>query len=87
MHSVLAPSSGATIVEAAEETGAVFSIQTLIHVIIILVVGSNIVHLQQRCPRSDVNHAGFLERGTARSELKQRAVQKQMPELLHSTLN
>lgn len=67
MHSVFTPSSGATIIKAAEETGAVFAVQTFIRIIVILVVGSNIVHLQQRCPWSDVNHAGFLHRGTARS--------------------
>lgn len=60
VHSVFTPGSSATVIEAAEETGAVFPIQTFIGVIIVLVVGSNVVHLQQGCPWSDVNHAGFL---------------------------
>lgn len=69
MHSVLTPSSGATIIKAAEETGAVFPVQTFIRIIIIIVmVGSNIVQLQQRRSWSDVNRAGFLQRGTARSQ-------------------
>lgn len=64
MHSVFTPGSRATIVETAEETGAVFSVQTFIGVIIVLVVGSNVVDLKQGCPGSDVNRAGFLHRGT-----------------------
>lgn len=47
MHPVFTPGTGAAIVKAAEEAGAVFSIQTFVSIVILLMIGNNVVHLQQ----------------------------------------
>lgn len=58
MHPVFTPCPCATVIKAAEKTCAVFPIQTLVCVIIIIImIRRNVVHLEQRRPWSDVRHA------------------------------
>lgn len=60
MHSVLPPGPRAAVLEAAEEASAIFTLQTLVRKVIVLVVRDQAVHLQQGRPGTDVQHAGGL---------------------------
>ena len=60
MHSVLPPGPRAAVVKAAEKAGAVFTVQTLVHVVVLLVVGQDVVHVQQGRPGPDVQQTGGL---------------------------
>ena len=60
MHSVFPPGPGTAVVKAAEKAGAIFTVQTLVHVVVLLVVRQDVVHVQQGRPRPDVQQAGGL---------------------------
>lgn len=61
MHPVFTPCPWATVIKAAKKTRAVFPIQALVCIIIIIMIGCDVIHLEQRCPWSDVRHAWFLQ--------------------------
>lgn len=60
MHPVFAPGTCAAVVEAAEEAGAVLSVQTLVGEAVLLVVRHNVVHLQQGGARPQVHAGAFV---------------------------
>lgn len=60
MHPVLAPRARATVIEAAEETGTVLPVQAFVREVVLLVIGQDVVHLQQGRPGSNVHQAGRL---------------------------
>lgn len=66
MHSVFPPGTRAAVIKAAEKAGAIFTIQTLVRVLILLMVRYNVVHLKKGGPWADVQHAGgpVVLRGT-----------------------